>query len=180
MGGVAATFVVTNIDRRTTGTQIEDESIEQKAQSRIRTALGESADVSVTSYNRRVLLTGYVKNNEAKAKAKQIASSVENTNLIFDEIQIGDKSTLSEKSSDLALVARVKIAFFDAKDIQSSAFKVVADRGTIYLMGRVTNREADRATSIAANVSNVKKVIKIFEEISEKELAELSPKEPQK
>jgi len=68
----------------------------------------------------------------------------------------------------------------DAKDLFANAFKVVTERGTTYLMGRVTQREANRATDIARSTSGVQRVVRVFEIITEEELQGLMPAEPPK
>jgi len=83
-------------------------------------------------------------------------------------------STLTQRSKDTVTTGRVKAAFVDAKDLQVNAVKVVTERGIVYLMGRVTSREAKRATDIARSISGVTKVVRVFEEISEQELQRLS------
>jgi osmotically-inducible protein OsmY len=84
---------------------------------------------------------------------------------------------LTQRSSDVVVMARVKAGFVDAKDLVSNAFKVVTERGTVYLMGRVTSREADRATEIARSTSGVQKVVRVFENLSEEELRNMLPQQ---
>jgi osmotically-inducible protein OsmY len=170
MGGAAATTLLVNIDRRTSGIQVEDEAIELKAGSRIRDALGDRAHVNVTSYNRQVLLSGEVPNEQAKAQATAIAQRVENVKGVLNELAVMDKSTLTQRSSDALISGRVKAALIDAKDISASAVKVVTERGTVFLLGRVTTREAERATAITRSVPSVAKVVRAFEYLTEDEL----------
>ena len=169
MGGLVAT------DRRTSGTQLEDEGIELRASSRIRDQLGERVHVNVTSYNRRVLLTGEVPSAQDRQLIEQVASRVENVLSVVNELSVQDKSTLSQRASDTLVTGRVKASFVDAKDLFANAYKVVTERGTVYLMGRVTQREADRATEIARATSGVQKVVRVFEIISEDELRNMLP-----
>jgi osmotically-inducible protein OsmY len=172
-GAVMGGFVAT--DRRTSGTQLEDEGIELRASSRIRDQLGERVHVNVTSYNRRVLLTGEVPSAQDRQLAEQIASRVENVQSVVNELGVQDKSTLSQRASDSLIDGRVKASFVDAKDLFANAYKVVTERGTVYLMGRVTQREADRATEITRATSGVQKVVRVFEIISEDELRNMLP-----
>jgi len=169
MGGVSAT------DRRTLGAQIEDEAIESKAAKRIEENLGDRAHVNITSYNRQVLLTGEIPNDQDKQLVEQVVSRVENIRTIFNELAVLGHSTLTQRSSDTLVTAKVKSQLIDAKDLISNAFKVVTERGTTFLMGRVTRREADRATDIARNISGVQKVVRLFEIITEEELLQLQP-----
>ena len=175
IGGAAAggTLVVT--DRRTSGAQLEDEGIELRASSRLRSALGERAHVNLTSYNRQVLLTGEVPTQQDKQLVEQIVSRVENVAGVVNELAVLGNTTLTQRSSDVLVTGRIKAALIDAPDLSANAFKVVTERGTTYLMGRVTQREADRATNLVRATPGVQKVVRIFEVISEEELARMLP-----
>ena len=172
-GFVGGALVAT--DRRTSGTQLEDEGIELRSGSRIRDNLGERVHVNINSYNRQVLLTGEVPNAQDRALVEQVVSKVENVRAIVNEISILGNSTFSQRSSDALVTGRVKAGLVDAKDLFANAFKVVTERGTTYLMGRVTQREANRATDIARSTSGVQKVVRVLEIISEDELANMLP-----
>jgi osmotically-inducible protein OsmY len=163
------------VDRRTAGTQIEDEGIQIRAASRIDTNLGERAHVNVNSYNRQVLLTGEVPSEQDKQLVEQVVSRVDNVRSIVNELAILGQATLTQRSSDALVTGRVRANLIDDRDLMSNAFKVVTERGTTYLMGRVTQREADRATDIVRNTSGVQKVVRLFEIITEEELQRLLP-----
>ncbi len=165
-GGLIAT------DRRTTGTQIEDESIELKAAARAR-ELATLGRISMTSYNRLVLITGEVPGEPEKAAIEKAVARVENVRGVVNELAVTDNATIRSRSSDAVLIAKVKATFVDAKDLQANALKVVSDRGIVYLMGRVTEREASRAADLARAVSGVEKVVRVFDILSEDELASL-------
>lgn len=177
MGGVAGGALVAT-DRRTSGAQLEDEGIELRATSRIRSNVGERVHVNLTSYNRQVLLTGEVPNAQDKQLVEQIVARVENVNSVVNELGVMGSSSLTQRSSDTLVTGRVKAMLVDARDLSSNAFKVVTERGTTYLMGRVTQREADRATEVVRSTPGVQKVIRIFEIISEEELARMLPSKP--
>lgn len=172
VGGAMAGTALVATDRRTTGIQLEDQAIELKAMNRVREVLGDRGRVSVTSYNRIALITGEAANEADKASAEQAVSRVENLRSVVNELAILAPSSFTSRSNDVILAGKVKASFVDAKDLQANAFKVVADRGAIYLMGRVTEREANRATEIARTVPGVLKVVKVFELVSEEELAD--------
>jgi osmotically-inducible protein OsmY len=177
VGGVAGgAFVAT--DRRTSGAQLEDEGIELRATSRIRSNVGDRVHVNLTSYNRQVLLTGEVPNAQDKQLVEQIVARVENVSSVVNDLAVMGNSTLTQRSSDTLVTGRVKAMLVDARDLSSNAFKVVTERGTTYLMGRVTQREADRATEVVRSTPGVQKVIRIFEIISEEELARMLPAKP--
>lgn len=169
---VGGALVVT--DRRTSGAQLEDEGIELRAGSRLRDALGERGHVSVTSYNRQVLLTGEVATAQDKQLAEQVVAKVENVRGTVNELGVMGASSLTQRSSDALTTGKVKAALVDAKDLSANVFKVVTERGTTYLMGRVTQAEATRASDIARGVSGVQKVVRIFEYLTDEEIRQLS------
>ncbi|MBA4329874.1 MAG: transporter [Polaromonas sp.] len=174
VGGAAGGALVA-MDRRTSGAQLEDEGIELRSMARLRDNIGSRARVSVTSYNRQVLLTGEVLNENDKKLVEQVVTRVENVNGVVNELAIIDSPSLVQRSSDVLITGQVKALLIDAKDLYANAFKVVTERGTVYLMGRVTQREADRATEIARGARGVQKVVRILEIISEEEMQRLLP-----
>ena len=168
VGGVMAGTVMVATDRRTSGAQLNDEGIEIRSANRLKEKFGERGNFSVTSYNGRVLLTGEVAGNSDKLAAEQLVFQVENVKAVINELTIATStSTLKERSNDALITSLVKSGLFEAKELPSNAFKVVTERGVVYLMGRVTQREADRGTEIARGVSGVVKVVRSFEFISE-------------
>jgi osmotically-inducible protein OsmY len=173
-GAVMGTLVAT--DRRTSGAQLEDEGIELRAASRIRDNLGDRVHVNVNSYNRRVLITGEVPNAQDKQLVEQVVSRVDNVQSVVNELAELGNATLTQRSSDVLVTGKVKAGLVDAKDLFANAFKVVTERGTTYLMGRVTQREADRATEIARSTGGVQKVVRVLEIITEDELRAMLPK----
>jgi len=160
-------------DRRTGGAQIEDQSIELKAGPRIREAIGDKAHINVTSYNRIALVTGEVATDADKAAAEKAVAGIEGVTTVVNELEVGPNSTISTRSSDTVITTRVKSALIDAKDIQSSAIKVVTERGNVYLMGRVSEREAARAADIARSQPSVLKVVRVFEILTDEQLSNL-------
>ena len=174
MGG-AVTGVLVAADRRTSGTVLEDNAIQLKASNRIDDVLGDRVHINTASYNRQLLLTGEVPSEQDKQLAEKAASGVENVRNVVNELAVLGNSTLSQRSSDTLVTSRVKANLIDAKDLYASAFKVTTERGTVYLMGRVTQREANRATDVVAGTSGVQRVVRILEIISEDELARLQP-----
>lgn len=175
VGGVATGVLVAS-DRRTSGTQLEDEGIELRAANRLRDVLGDRANVSVTSYNRQVLLTGEVPTDQDKANVERIIGQIENVRSVVNELAVMGNTTLSQRSNDVLVSGRVKAAIVDARDLTVHAFKTVTERGTVYLMGRVTQREATRVTEVVRAVQGVQRVVRVLEVISEEELARIQPK----
>lgn len=172
-GAVMGSLVAT--DRRTSGTQLEDEGIELRAASRVRENLGERVHVNVNSYNRRVLLTGEVPSLQDVQLVEQVVSRVENVQSVVNELAVLGNATLTQRSSDTLVTGKVKAGLVDTKDLYANAFKVVTERGTVYLMGRVTEREANRATEVARSTGGVQKVVRVFEFITEDELRNMLP-----
>ena len=173
--GAAAGTALVATDRRTSGAQLEDEGIELRAMSRLRNEIGDRVHVNLTSFNRQALLTGEAPTEADKQRVAQIVSQVENVNSIVNEIAVMGNSTLTQRSSDTLVTGRVKAMLIDARDLQLNSFKVVTERGTTYLMGRVTQREADRATNVVRSTPGVQKVVRILEIITEDELARIKP-----
>lgn len=176
VGGAMVGSALMVTDRRTSGTQVEDEGIEFKAGARLREQFGSRIHVNVNSYNRVALLTGEVPSEADRAAVERTVAQVENVNRVLNELAIAGSSSLTSRSNDVALASKIKLSLIDARDLISNAFYVVVERGTVYLMGRVTEREASRASEIARGVSGVQKVVRAFEVISEEELARITPK----
>lgn len=171
-GAVVGTMAA--IDRRTLGAQTEDKAIVLKGESAVKRAiLSDQAHVNVNSYNRRALLTGEVPDAESKAIAEKELRAVQGVTAVLNELMIGSPSSISARSNDALITTKIKASFVDSKEINESAFKVVTEAGNVYLMGRVTQREGTTAASIAAGVSGVRKVTKMFEYITEEELKAL-------
>lgn len=180
VGGAVLGSGLVFTDRRTSGIQLEDQNIELKSASRLREALADRGNVSVTSYNRSVLLTGEVPNDADRLAAEQAVARIENVRGTVNELAVIGNSALTSRSGDAILLSKIKARFVDAADLQANAIKVVVERGNAYLMGRVTEREAGRATELTRSVGGVLKVIRVFETISEAELAALQPGEPKR
>ena len=167
---VGGAMVVT--DRRSSGAQLDDEVIEGKASGRIGEALpGDNVRVNTTSYNRMVLLTGEVPTEADKTTVEQVVARIDNVVSVVNELSVGPPNSFNERTKAAFITSKVKASLVDAKDLFANSIKVVTHRGVVYLMGRVTEREANRAAEIARGVSGVVKVVKVFEILSEAELA---------
>ena len=177
VGGVAVGSLMV-ADRRTAGTQVEDEGIELQTVNRIYKELGDQPHVNVTSYNRVVLLSGEVPRADLLAAVEGMAKASGNVRSVVNELVVAPNSTLSQRSSDTFITGKVRASLVDAKDISASSFKVVTERGVVYLLGTVSEREANRATSIARGVDGVRKVVRVFELLSEEELVRLGAPRP--
>ncbi|MGP1629415.1 MAG: BON domain-containing protein [Giesbergeria sp.] len=173
IGGAAVGGMVA-VDRRTTGTQVEDEGIELRATNRIFGDYGDKVHINVTSYNRQVLLTGEVPTEEVRNAVAQTVTNVANVRSIVNELAVMPSTPITQRSNDTFITGKMRASLVDAKDLTSSAFKVVTERGVIYLMGIVSQREAARATAIARGVNGVRKVVRVFEYVSEGDLARMN------
>ena len=176
-GSMMGTVMVAT-DRRTSGAIVEDEGIELRGNSIMRAHFGERANVSVNSYNRQVLLTGEVANEKDRAAAAQIAERIENVKSVLNELAIQPSSSLSEKSKDAFIKGKVIASLVDSKDLFASSFKVVVERSNVYLMGRVTQREANSVTDMTRTIGGIARVVRVFEIISEEELRSVLPTQP--
>lgn len=154
-------------DRRTSGTYLEDEEIELKIVTRINEKLGNQVHLNATSFNRKVLLTGEAPSAAVKAELKSIASGVPNVQAVIDEVQIAGNSSLSSRSNDTVITSKVKARFVDANKFSANHVKVVTEASVVYLVGVVTQREADAAIEVARTTGGVRKVVNTLEIISE-------------
>ncbi len=175
LGGAAMGTVLVATDRRTSGAQLDDQSIELRASSRLRDQLGGRANVAVASYNRQVLLTGEANSDATRAEAERIVGGVDNVRSIVNEIKVMNTPGLSQRTTDSLITGKVKAGFVDARDLPVTAIKVTTTHNVVYLLGRVTQREADRATEVARNIDGVQRVVRVFEILSEEELQRLAP-----
>ena len=172
-GAVMGTMMA--VDRRTTGTQVEDEGIELRSANRLNEALGDRGHVNVTSFIRQVLLTGEVSSAQDRQRVEQIVLGVENVRSVVNDLAVMPTTSLGQRSNDTFITGKVRASLVDAKDLSANAFKVVTERNIVYMMGRVTPREAQRATEIARGVSGVSKVVRVFETLTEDELRNIAP-----
>jgi osmotically-inducible protein OsmY len=164
VGGAVATA-----DRRTLGAQTEDKAIALKAETRMGEIVGDAGHVNVNSYNRKVLLTGEVKDEAMKRAVENEVRGISNVEGVMNELEIAGPSSYTSRSSDTVITGKVKLSLADKKTVSATSFKVVTERGTVYLMGLVTQREGNIAADVAQGVSGVMRVVKMFEYISEED-----------
>ena len=171
-GAVSGSMAAT--DRRTLGAQTEDKIILLKGENTASNLVGEKGHVNVTSFNRKVLLTGEVQNEAMKQAVGNAIAQIENVEAVVNELVIAAPSSLTSRSSDTLITGKVAASFVDDKQLFSQSLKTVTERGTVYLMGRVTEQEGNRAARVASGVSGVQRVVKVFDYISDQELQRLS------
>lgn len=164
IGAVAAGTAVVATDRRSTGAQLDDKTIQVRVANDLREALkGNDIHINVNSYERRVLLTGEVASETVKAQAGTIAARSKDVRMVNNELIIAPPSTFGERTEDNTLGARVRAAFVNTREIAFNSIDIVTERRTIYLMGAVTQKEADVAAHVASRVPGVKQVVKLFD-----------------
>jgi osmotically-inducible protein OsmY len=174
VGGVAMGAAAT-ADRRTLGAQTEDKSITVKAEMRLSKLGGDNGHINIASFNRKVLITGEVPDQATKATAEREVRSIEGVQTVYNELEIAGPASYTSRSSDSLVTTKVKASLVEMKTISAASFKVVTENGTVYLMGRVTQREGDVATDVTKSVAGVQKVVKLFEYITEEELRAITP-----
>ena len=162
-GAAAGTGVAISEDRRTSGTMVQDESIEFKSNRRIKEKFGRKVHVEVTSFNRRVLLTGQVASAKVKNEIEDIVREVEGVRDVTNEIAVGEVRSLTARSQDAWITSKVKARFVNEGLFQANHVKVVTEDGVVYLLGVVDREEAQSAMKIAKSTDGVRKVVQVFE-----------------
>jgi osmotically-inducible protein OsmY len=171
VGGAAVGTGMVSTDRRSTGAQVDDQAIELRGAARIRDIANDQMYVSITSFNRQVLLTGTVGSEADKRRAEEVVSKVDNVRSVVNALVVGPALSFQQHSNDTYISGKVKVSMLDAKDIFANSFKIVTSDSVVYLMGLATRRETERASDIARGVSGVTKVVRVVEIISEADLA---------
>jgi osmotically-inducible protein OsmY len=170
-GAVMGTLAAS--DRRTLGAQTEDKAIVVKGESRISSVVGDAGHVNVNSFNRKVLLTGEVRDEAMKAAVAREAAGIEGVEGVVNEVEIMGTSSFSSRANDALITSKVKASLVDSKELYANAFKITTERGTVFLQGLVTQREGMLAANLASQVSGVSKVVKVFDYISDEEYKRL-------
>ncbi len=172
-GAISGTLPAT--DRRTLGAQTEDRAIEVKGSIKLNNVVGDAGHTNINSFNRRALLTGEVRDEAMKAAAERELRGIEGVVAVINELEIAGPSSYTSRSNDALITTKVKASLVDMKDISANSYQVVTERGVVFLMGRVTQREGQIGADVARGVSGVNKVVKVFEYITEDEWKSLQP-----
>jgi len=165
VGGVAVGAVAMAEDRRSSGTYIDDQTIETRGVIRAKTRFGSAIHLNLTSFNRQVLLSGEVPDEATKLGVEQEVRSLGNITRIFNELVIAPNASVLSTGNDARLTTLVKARFLDANRFQANHVKVTTEAGTVFLMGRVTRAEATAASELASTTSGVRRVVRLFEYI---------------
>ena len=159
----AAVGVVSYHDRRSTGTQADDETTEWRARNRLPTIWRERGNVNFTAYNRRVLVSGEVPDERAKDEIGALAAALDGVQKVHNELRVGPVSTVGERADDVLLSSRIKARLLDQKVVSSNHVKPVSERGVVFLMGIVSDAEAQAAIDVVRTTAGVVKVVSLFE-----------------
>jgi osmotically-inducible protein OsmY len=174
IGGTALTGKAV-IDRRTVGSQVEDEAIELRAESGLKGLLPQNTHVKVSSYNRMVLLTGQVNSENERIQAERFVKSQDNVKTVVNDVVIAPETSLTQRAKDRVITAEIRGMLIATKDIHASAVYVVTQNGVVYLMGRLTEAEGKRVSQLlsTSQITGIQKVVKVFDTISEEDLKRL-------
>jgi len=167
IGGAVAAGGVVSSDRRTPQTQWDDQLIELRAGSRVSDALGDKGHVSITSFYGKALLTGEVPTEEDRQRAQTAVASVPVVVGVVNELAVMPDATFGQSSNDTLITSKVKAGLLNASGVPGNSIKVVTARGTVYLMGRLTQREIEQATNIASTTGGVQRVVRVFDVLKE-------------
>ena len=172
IGGAVGTTAFVTTDRRTTGAQMADEVMEKRINYEISQAVPKNLHLTVTSYNRRILLTGEVGSESDKLTAQRVAQNSLEVSSVVNELMVGPVSSLSQRMSDSTLAGKVRTQLVATSGVSLNQMKVTVDRGIVYLMGLVTRQEANKAADVASRVPGVKSVVTVFEVLTQQEVQE--------
>ncbi|MGD8560230.1 MAG: BON domain-containing protein [Gammaproteobacteria bacterium] len=154
-------------DRRDSQTIVADQGIESSATDKLYSELGKKIHINVTSYNRVVLLTGEVLSHDTREQAVNIVRNIPNVRRVHNELVVDDLTSFKSRSHDTWITSKVKSSLVGAKGLDSTYVKVITENDAVYLMGLVTENEADLAVDVARNVEDVDRVVKLFEYVPE-------------
>ena len=162
--GGAATGTAVALDRRTAGVYVSDQEIELRALARLRETFPQKTDnISATSYNRQVLLTGQVPDEATRSRASEVVKVIPDVRTVFNELTVSGITSLTSDANDVAITSQVKARMLRDENVPATKIKVVTEAGVVYLMGLVSQAEAEAATNIARTTSGVTKVVTLFE-----------------
>jgi osmotically-inducible protein OsmY len=163
VGAGAAGALSMSEDRRSSGAQLDDQSIEWRSSSRIGERFGGKVHVNITSYNRNALLTGEVPDERTRGEVDKLVRAVPSVQATTNELAVAEPTSLGSRTGDSFITSKIKTRFLDAAKFNAMHVKVVTEAGVVYLLGTVTDKEADEAVEIARTTGGVRKVVKLFE-----------------
>lgn len=164
VGAIVGGTALVATDRRTTGAQVDDTTIQLRVSNELSTALkGQDVHISVNSFERKILLTGEVPTEQVKAQAGEVATSSVNVRAVVNELTVAPPSSFGQRTNDTALGTKVRAAFVNTKQIAFNSVDIVTERGIVYLLGFVTEKEGEVAAHVASRVAGVRQVVKVFD-----------------
>ena len=172
----AGTAALSSVDRRTTGVQVDDEGIELRASNRVSERFGDRVHINITSYNRSVLVTGEVPDAKAKEEIEKIIQGVQSVRGVTNDLQVAGGASLTSRANDATITGKVKARLFDSGRLNPIHVKVVTEASVVYLMGIVTDAEANEAVEVARTTGGVRKVVKVFDYCKPSDAACAPPK----
>lgn len=165
--GGAATGAAVALDRRTAGVFVSDQEIELRAMNRLREAFPQKTDnISTTSYNRQVLLTGQVPDEATRGRAGEVVRGIPDVRTVFNELTVSGVTSLTSDANDVSITSKVKTRLLRDDRVPGTKIKVVTEASVVYLMGLVTQAEASAAAELARTTAGVTKVVTLFEYIN--------------
>jgi len=152
-------------DRRSVGNQIDDQTIELNAYAKLNEnkSLNENTNIQMVALNSTLLVIGQAPTEPLRDSVLKIVNSIEGVTKIYNQIRLGNTISIMTKSNDVWLTSKVKVALLADDKIDGTNIKVITENAEVFLMGLVTESEADEAVNIARNVSGVNRVLKAFE-----------------
>ena len=155
--------VLSAVDRRTTGVQVDDEGIELRASNRVSERFGDKVHVNISSFNRSVLVTGEVPDANARAEIEKLIQGVPGLRGVTNDLQVAGGASLTSRASDATITGKVKARLFDSGKLNPVHVRVITEASVVYLLGIVTEAEAAVAVEVARTTGGVRKVVKVFE-----------------
>ena len=165
----AAVGVMSAHDRRSSGVQADDEVSEWKASNRLPARYADLAHANFTAFNRILLISGEVRDEETKLAVGEIAAGIEGIKKLHNELVVAPISSFSSRSNDGFISSKFKARLLESNQLSANHFKPVSENGTLFLLGLVNEREAKVAVSIARTTDGVRKVVNLLEVIPEAE-----------
>lgn len=162
--GTAAVVTKVATDPRTTGTQIDDEVLEEKVSYAINkdAQLNEEARIVPVSYQGNVLLMGQAPDEMAGETAKNLAAGVDNVQQVYNEIRVGEIIDAAQIAKDTWITTKAKSKLLASAEVKSTDIKVTTEDGEVFLMGSVTQAQAEAATEAVRYINGVNKVVTAF------------------
>lgn len=167
--GAVGTSAIVASDSRTTGTMIDDESIELKSLNILSNnrEIYNASKLEATSVNGRVLVTGQCRDKEYLSYINDRISKLPQVKEVINKVENIEPVSMGQRTEDSWITTKVKTQLLFGKEINSGRFKVITENSIVYLIGVVTQSEANRAINVTRQISGVKKVVKVFDYITE-------------